>query len=237
MKINLITKNWDTEFFGLKVIEVLVSQLTEEELPEFYCLISQHDTKLAYILPKDKLSAMTIEEKIVKRIDTKVTFLRNINSLNINTNITSITSYRLAENYAQLLNLALESGKYSRFRKDSNFEKGAFEELYSTWIKNSINKHIADDVLVNMTGTTITGFITYKISKEILIIGLIAVDKNFQRKGIGKSLIDSIENIAITRNCKKVLVSTQKENKEAMRFYFARGYCILSEQAIYHLWL
>ena len=49
---------------------------------------------------------------------------------------------------APLVQLAIESGRYSRFRRDPHFPSGAFERLYQFWIDRSTRGEIADATIV-----------------------------------------------------------------------------------------
>jgi dTDP-4-amino-4,6-dideoxy-D-galactose acyltransferase len=64
-----------------------------------------------------------------------------------------------------------------------------------------------------------------------------SVDTKEQGQGIGKMLMQSVENIAFQKNIKKIIVYTQLENKKAMAFYHSCGYTIKEQKEIYHLWI
>lgn len=40
------------------------------------------------------------------------------------------------------------SGEHSRFRRDPALTRSQFEAMYRAWVRNSVNKEVADDVLV-----------------------------------------------------------------------------------------
>jgi dTDP-4-amino-4,6-dideoxy-D-galactose acyltransferase len=139
--------------------------------------------------------------------------------------------------YNEVLNLALLSGNFSRFRTDSNFKNNEFYNLYKEWLNKSINKKIADIVFIYQVGEKIVGFITIgKSNAETSHIGLIAVDPSYQGKKIGSDLINVSLNYSTNNNYKKIEVETQKENIPAMRLYEKNSFNIKSIQYIYHLW-
>lgn len=57
-----------------------------------------------------------------------------------------------------------------------------------------------------------------------LFIHRLAVDPQFQKKGIGKKLMDYAENFAKKNNFISVRLDTFSKNKNNMRFYERRGY-------------
>ena len=135
-----------------------------------------------------------------------------------------------------MYNLAFESGKYSRFKKDKKFSNQQFENLYIKWIDNSLDFNFADDILIYVEENKIVGFISYKIKNEEATIGLVAVLPNHQGKGIGKYLLQVVENELIKNDIKALNIPTQKENKEACSFYEKLEYKIKESITIKHFW-
>ncbi|MFS8541615.1 MAG: GNAT family N-acetyltransferase [Tissierellales bacterium] len=70
----------------------------------------------------------------------------------------------------------------------------------------------------------IIGLVTYIIrDNECEIISL---DSILEGKGIGTSLINEVENIALKNNCKLIKVITTNDNLSALRFYQKRGFVL-----------
>ena len=82
----------------------------------------------------------------------------------------------------------------------------------------------------------VVGMVTFKISNEILTIGLIGVDPDFRGQNIGASLMYAVENYAIEQKVSRINVSTQGDNIGAINFYNKNQYSIESTKYIYHLW-
>ena len=78
-----------------------------------------------------------------------------------------------------------------------------------------------DDVYKNVKWLTIDG--------KNLYIHRLAVDPQFQKKGIGKKLMDYAEDFAKKNNFISVRLDTFSKNKNNMRFYERRGYKKLEE--------
>jgi dTDP-4-amino-4,6-dideoxy-D-galactose acyltransferase len=182
--------------------------------------------KLIQVYPLDDISRDTLLENNILLADTKVVFQKQNDSFTFG-KCTNTSSYNSNDDYNKIEKLALLSGKYSRYNLDRNFINNEFSQLYKEWLANSISKD-----------RIIKGFVTYKLElkSEQIVIGLIAVDGSEQGKGIGKELLQSIENIAISNRIKQIIVATQLQNKRAMQFYLSCGYAIKEQQQIYHLW-
>lgn len=140
-----------------------------------------------------------------------------------------------------LRDLAIASGVWSRFKVDSNVPRCVFETMFESWIKNSVNFSIADEIFVAVdaaTGTEV-GFITLKLTGSTVSIGLLAVDSKHRRKGIASQLMSRAVLWALesTTNDGIISVVTQGANEQACRCYTRFGFKLATEQDVYHIWL
>lgn len=237
---------WDSDNFKIKVGHVILEnaenicmELIIARLKEIIFLGKKEQYKLLYFkCPSNILISERIlpEAKIVLA-DTKVIYSKRLVSQNINNAIDGVLNCQETEVNDDLLCLAFESGKYSRFKLDVNFPSGVFEKMYTTWMERSIKKEIADEVLVYKDQNSTLGMLTYSASKECLTIGLIAVDNNHQGKHIGSKLMTSLESIAYSSGLNRIEVATQKANLPACRFYEKNNFTIKESIIIYHIWL
>ena len=62
------------------------------------------------------------------------------------------------------------------------------------------------------------------INENNLYVHRLAVDPNFQKKGLGRSLMDFAENYAKDNNYISVRLDTFSKNKRNLKFYESRGY-------------
>ena len=56
------------------------------------------------------------------------------------------------------------------------------------------------------------------------VIENVVVSKDFQRAGIGKSLVKHIETYCLQQDCSKIMLLSGTENRSAHDFYAAIGY-------------
>lgn len=234
--INMQYLSWDSEFFNYKIGKVDLDTLNNEELVK----LKEEQVKQGY----DLLYLMTTNEKRVSKLenanigaalmDEKVTYFKNIDSNPEQLENSHISEYT-QDPCPELLQLVYLSGHESRFKKDTELAP-YFEEMYKTWIDNSISGQLADTVLVHCDNQQINGFVSLKKEGLTGNIGLIATAKKQHGKGIGRQLMQATENWYIRNKITNATVVTQLSNKQACSFYKKNGYSIKEIQYIYHLW-
>lgn len=221
---------WDSTFFNLKIgkISDIESLPSAQEIKEY---------DLIYI---EQLNDKKIKKKAaalfnIDYTDKKINFLKILKK-DTQEPDKNIKEYNSKTANKKLIDLAIQSGVFSRFKLDSHFSDEGYKKLYIQWIKNSVKKKSADLVLVYGDARKPEGFITLLFKEQLAQIGLIAVDSEHQKKGIGKALISAVEYYAKKNNCTKLQVVTQAENKNACHFYEKRGF--KNESVIYthHHW-
>jgi dTDP-4-amino-4,6-dideoxy-D-galactose acyltransferase len=152
-------------------------------------------------------------------------------------NASHIHSYFSSTNDEKVISIGIQSGIYSRFNIDPNFSKAKFKELYAMWMKKSISREIANEVVVYTTEENeIAGVITLGEKNNNADIGIIAVDNNFRGLNIGKALIQEAVNYSIRKNYSSLQVVTQKNNQAACKFYERCGFTEKHVINIYHYW-
>ena len=230
---------WDSKFFGLRIFKVNID--TKKTSPSEFKIIKSRLNELnadcAYLMLNeiDKDWSSFFYEQNVKCLDEKIVFQKQLQNIKPKTPDLNIESYESNLN-SDLRMLGLESGKYSRFKLDEKL-RNKFESLYDAWLENSLNRSIADSFLIYKKENQILGMITGKCHDDVATIGLFATHPNFQRQGVGKSLISMAEFSFQSKNIKTIQVATQSANIQACNFYRKCGYEILSITPIYHFWL
>lgn len=231
---------WDTETFKRKIGRVSFEQaVTYEEFHELLTLARFEKYELLYIFQSEEIDFFYKDEFAeMSMVDQKVIFNKKLEQEKLRMDISPFVSEYQNENVTpQLLNLAYESGRYSRFYVDKHFLRNDFQELYSMWITRSVSKEIADEVLVYEKEGIIAGMLTYKITDNVATIGLIAVDPQIQGKKIGTELITFMEYKLSQLAVSEINVATQIQNMRACCFYKKNKYSIKQITKIYHVWL
>ncbi|MDA3780117.1 MAG: GNAT family N-acetyltransferase [Bacteroidales bacterium] len=226
---------WDSIFFNKKIGKVIITS-ENQDISEILKKAKNDSFELLYVFldeQKKNLHGKLIENK-AQFMPPKITYAI---SLNCAEDFSScIFGYNLSIVTPELRELAYESGIYSRFKVDSNFENADFYRLYFHWIQESISGKIADKVYVAKENNKIVGMCTLSF-KEKANIGLIATSKEHQGKGYGKALINKCKYEAKKRTISELTVSTQATNINACNFYENCGFRQHSKINIYHIWL
>lgn len=226
---------WDSIFYGKKIYRCNISkELSDDDLS----ILKQLDGELIYIFTLEAHNnyiSNILEGIGAKLYDKKVYYQKEVPYTH---RIYDFDFYfEEAKNFTKAIeDLALQSGEFSRFKIDPmlNFK---FEEMYSTWIEKSVNKQLADSVLVakDDNGREV-GFISLSKIGSVGKIGLIAVDKEYRGRRIGTQLLKQADNFFHASEMKTCEVVTQLDNYPACALYENNGYLKKSVEYIYHYW-
>lgn len=230
--MELIPLAWDSDFFRLRIAKAVVS--SEEDV---LSLSSQrrelrHSYDLIYVFSEQDI---IIPFKRASLVDKKALFTLN-EPTHFDTN-PAIQQWNEVKTSDGLVSLALVSGKYSRFKIDPLFPEGSYERLYTHWIEQSVNRTIATDVFCFIMDNCPRGLLTLNCAESRNVIGLVAVDENYQKKGIGTALVKYAISFVKERNGSSLSVATQKDNEAACRLYSKCGFSLESVTNVWHWWL
>lgn len=232
---------WDSEFFGFPVTRIdSRGRLGPEELSEAIFEMSKRGVRLAYVYvePQDEASNRAASEAGGRLVDRKAAFRIAIDPHGgQETAFSQIRSAFKEPLNPALLSLALQSGEYSRFRKDPAIAAGKYEAMYRAWIEKSLSGESAFDVLVYHEGEQEKGLITLEDRGEWGGIGLVAVDRTCRGSGAGRKLVTAALQRFKQRGFPLVRVVTQMENIPACRLYQRAGFELEEVVNIYHLWM
>lgn len=232
--------DWDSEYFGFTVARILSERLGTEELRETLTEVDRDGVTLCYWAsdPSDHVSqeaALALKGFLADR---KVTYVIDADEMRTST----VAPAAIVEDYLEqictpeLEELALQAGKFSRFKVDPRMPAGAFEGLYRIWMRNSVNGSIAERVLVVRNEGRIVGMVTLGEKGGRADIGLVAVDGSMRGRNLGMALVNSAQQWALDAGYKQAQVVTQGENEAACRLYEKAGYRLDKVENIYHFW-
>ncbi len=236
MNNETIVLEWDSIFFSLRIASITLYNENFTFLENCLVKYKKENFDLVYVFLND---GIILPSSIQHLFSSKLVDNKCIYSYTIPPHLGShINNIHLFNGYAfQLYDLAVQSGIYSRYNTDNNFQRGDFERLYKTWIEKSVDGTLADKVLVHKTGNVYSGLITLKQHNNEVSIGLIATDSSYRRKGVGSSLLDAAKSYAYTMNKTELNVATQAHNTEACSLYEKNSFVLKSKSLVYHIWL
>lgn len=231
---------WDSDILGIKTAKILVEHQTVQELQAILNELKQQDVQLVYWCfdHNDLLSQEAANECNGILVDKKTTYVMSLKTLTEPLPVISADNkYNVHQASPELIALALESGKYSRFLQDPEIGYACFEKVYTQWIHNSCNKKIADDVLVIKQDGALAAMTTVGHKNQRGDIGLLAVSPTMHGKGYGTQLVKMAQAYFVEKGFEIAQVVTQRQNIPACRLYEKCGFHQESIQNFYHFWL
>ncbi len=223
--------DWDTEFFGFPVGK-LVSASGPISVHQVRTLMQDKGFRLVY-WDSDKSHESFAEHHVVDQARWLGVAEHILNQTASSAGIQACTADSSPEG---IVHLALQAGWSSRFQLDKRFTESQFKSLYETWIARSCRREIADEIFTIKDGDLVTGFVTVVHRESASQIGLIAVDANYRRRGIGSQLVSAAAKCALEHGNQSLCVVTQCCNKAAMRLYETAGFEKSDVRHWYHVW-
>ncbi|MEW6366236.1 MAG: GNAT family N-acetyltransferase [Acidobacteriota bacterium] len=231
---------WDSEFFGFPVARITCPVLSHRPLSRILRALAQTGAKLIYWPTSSAIEQRdpVLQSHNGRLVDVKTTYAIDL-SRDVITEAGAtfgIRSYGIDAASPDLISLAIQAGEHSRFAVDPLIPRNKFEELYTIWIKKSVDKTLADDVLVAASGGAITGMITVGRKGSRGDIGLVAVDREWRGRKLGEALVRAALRWFARNNLERVQVVTQGSNAGANRLYAKCGFSIEKQEYYYHFW-
>ncbi len=181
---------------------------------------------------KKKKISKAIKENF-KFIDINYKFVKKIKKKKIITNQNISCQFSKLSDKEDILSIAKEAFKYSRFQIDKRIPKNIFNKIQSAWISNFFKGNRGTHLVVAKKNDITAGFLLIVAKNKKMLIDLIATSKKFQRIGVASSMINfAINNISFKNF--EIEVGTQKKNRKSVKFYEKNGFKKKSELAVYH---
>lgn len=235
---------FDTNLAGFKVAKILPSKLDELGLSNLLAELKQQDVRLVYWLI-DSNDAQANQAAINNHgllVSQQVAYLTDLTSLNYesrhdDTEKHPVELYQDSQVSHELEQLALAAGSYSRFKMDSKLPQELFFKLYHEWIKRSVNKSYASDIITIKDHDKIVAMTTLGAKNNRGDIGLLAVDANFRGKNFGTKMVVAAQLYFISQGFTLAQVVTQGANTPARHLYEKCGFKSEKSENCYHFWL
>jgi len=231
--------DWDTHFFGIAVARICPPVMSPKELESTLDALRKNGVQLVY-WPSDSL----MDDTVVRSwggnlVDRKTTYFADLKriALGLGSVPSAVFPYHAGMDIVPFVELAIQSGRYSRFSVDPRFPREKFEQLYKHWIIQSLQKKMAKEVLVVQEKGRTVGMVTLRETLGRGDIGLIAVQSEHRGKGYGTQLVRAAQHWYLDHGYVHAQVVTQGDNVPACRLYEKCGYSVEKIQFFYHFWL
>lgn len=236
---------WDSECFGY---EVGMVSLGNDALNYSKFVQAAGAYRLIYIFSSNHLTHLPSN---IKKVDEKITLKKALQPCALSDSRRrepavkdgSIVSFDVIEGIGlpqddlerSLLDLALISGEYSRFKIDRRLNNQEFEKLYQLWVRKALMED--DKGMAFVKDGQVLGMITWTFDQtEALKISLLAVHPSSRNQGIGRVLIDKALKTGTDSGSRALWVTTQRANIAAMALYQKAGFEAVKTSNVYHWW-
>ena len=241
----LLRSEFDSETLKIPVAKLSACRLSKQSLENTLSLAAKEGYRVVF------WSASTEDSEGIQRFaktaghfcarKVSYRFLLNeslISAVGCSTSAHDIREFRNEKAGSELHELSKLAGEDSRFFHDPNLTYTQFESVYVAWVENSVSGEVADVVLTAFAGSSISGMVTVNIEHpETASIGLLAVDPNYRRQGVGSGLLAAALKWALAKGMKECKVATQETNTKARRLYEQCGGLLTSTSTDFHFWL
>lgn len=143
----------------------------------------------------------------------------------------------LPEHHEAILDIAESCFVYSRFHLDPKISNEVANVIKREWINGYIQQKRGERLLVGVLDNKPVGFLavleTTSDGKLGKVIDLIGVDKPYQKRGCGKSLVEYFVS-DYAKKCDFFRVGTQVANVPSMRLYEGCGFYVTRTEYVLH---
>ena len=232
--------NWDSEHYKKRIAQVKKPVLYRSDFKkvDHWCITNKIDC-LYYLKDLLNTNESDIEESNNFRlVDNRVELNFQIDDIPIELQYQSEIRISFQKNKIrnELLAISDKNINNTRFYNDNNFDSDLVKKMYQIWIKKSCNDPFTTVVIAEYKNK-IVGFITFRhVHDRISTIGLVAIDKKYQRLGIGTSIMYQCIKLCNKEKKTTITVATQLNNQPAVKFYESFGFTVLRKSNWYHKW-
>ena len=237
--------HWDSQFFSFPIGNIEISGNYVRDELETTLQEAHARFRLVFISVRgegpDSLSLLGNRYPCYAR----KLFLKKDVPKNIKFDVPSIRAYTSTFCTPALERLAVLSGTMTQFRQDPELA-AHFEQLFLTWINFAISKELADSIWTCYENGELLGLATIRCAKQINPqtgqrekegrIGMLAVDANHRRRGLGTQLIKACDFWCSSLNIPVSAITTQKDNEPAIALCKKLGFRQDRETSVYHYW-
>lgn len=225
---------WDSNFFGLSIARAIPAHLDGPACDAMLGWCREHTVDCLYFLatPNDAPTISRLHEAGFQLVGVRVTLARQA-SAGIG-DVRGRVRRGGEGDIPALREIASSAHRDTRFHADSHFESARCDELYATWIENSVRGY-ADHVLVAERDNVPVGYLTLHAGRTARI-GLFAVHEQHRHQGVGRDLLRSAARMLAEQDVPETSVVTAGRNIAALSLYKAEGFTTSDVALWYHRW-
>jgi GNAT superfamily N-acetyltransferase len=230
----------DKERFGFKTARVI--GLTTDSLPFVlnFCGREKVELLIARCNMSDLGAAQSMEKRGFLLMDTLVYYSIDLAGENVPAdNGVALVRPILINEEEEMISVARESfrGYFGHYHADPRLEKNKCDEAYADWARKAFASRHSENFLVGEIEGRIVGFGVLRINNpdegEMFLGG---IHPDFQGQGIYHSFLCKAMDWCVSRNAKKMVISTQLKNISVQKVLIKFGFEISRGYYTYHKW-
>jgi dTDP-4-amino-4,6-dideoxy-D-galactose acyltransferase len=229
--------DWDTEFFGFTVAQVVGSTLDEGSARGIDEWCAKRGIRCLYFLA-DADDAETLRvacDHDYRQVDVRIGLRHDLDPLPEGTGVRIRDA--LPGDVEELAEIARRSHRDSRFYHDGRFPRERCDELYATWIVNGADDPSCWTLVAELDGSP-AGYqlISPPGADGIASMRILAVDETQRRRGVGRALLAAGLRRAHGQGASAVDTATQERNAASLRAHHALGFRRMHSAVWFHKW-
>lgn len=230
---------WDSRFFGVSIARAIPKRLDASALDAILDWCRSHGIDCLYFLgvPDDTTTIQHLDAGGFQLVGVRVTLARPAESGR--GDVRGHVRRAVAGDIPALRDIASSAHRDTRFHADHRFDAARSDELYATWIENSVRGY-ANQVLVAECDNAPVGYLTLHVDEpdvgRTARIGLFAVHDRYRNQGIGRDLLRSAAQVLDVAGVTETSVVTAGRNVGALRLYKSEGFKTIDVALWYHRW-
>ena len=225
---------WDSKFFGLSIARAIPARLDGRACDVMLEWCRDHAVDCLYFLatPNDAPTISLLDGAGFQPVSVRVTLARQASAGS--GDVHGHVRRAVEGDIPALRDIASSAHRDTRFHADGHFDPARCDELYATWLENSVRGY-ADHVLVAERDDAPVGYLTLHAGRTARI-GLFAVHKQHRRQGVGRDLLRRAAQMLAEEGVTETSVVTAGRNIAALSLYKAEGFTTIDVALWYHRW-
>lgn len=229
---------WETAVFQARMARADVDGMAPEQLRDMMAWCRREAVRcLCCLVPVEAVQTIRIlEAQGFYFVDLRLTLERSLAETPSSCQVSpAVIRPAQSQDVPALRVMAAEGHGEGRFYHDPEVASDRASEFYAEWIEQSCGG-TADAVLVADAGGPVGYLTLHREPEGAGRIGLFAVHRAVQGKGIGTSLLQGGFAWCVSQGLERVRVITQGRNLSAQRLYHQQGFCPQAAHLWYHKW-
>lgn len=226
--MKIVSDAWFSDVFGSPVFRVLPKDVTAEEI-RIHAADNPGSFYYAKVPCDDVRTVETLCSSGFYVVDVNVTFRYQGSASHVPDDVRRATP----ADSDKVLAIAATTFRYSRFHLDHRISNALANEIKRRWIASYIEGQRKGDLWVADDGNGPVGFLAVIGDETGHRIDLIGVDRQNERKGVGRKLTSFFVNF-YGRPSHHLDVGTQIANIPSVRLYEGLGFRISESSYVLH---